>query len=118
VYGPVGKLARENALRNPRRTSATASALMIGLALVAALATLGASAKKSTDAGRRLMKAGYTVQSSKLHRVQPRIADSLAEVRGVDLVAREQYRQAKVDGKDVQVSGFDRGTLAGAQPDR
>jgi putative ABC transport system permease protein len=112
VYGPVGKLARENALRNPRRTSVTASALMIGLALVAALATLGASAKKSTDAlVDNSMKAGYTVQSSSFTGFSPRIADSLAAVQGVDLVAREQYRQAKVDGKDVQVSGFDPGTL-------
>src|SRR5262245_46470659 len=112
AYGPVGKLARENALRNPRRTSATASALMIGLALVAALATLGASAKKSTDAlVDESIKAGYTVQSSNFAGFSPHIADSLAGVQGVDLVAREQYRQAKVDGKDVQVSGFDPGTL-------
>jgi len=112
VYGPAGKLAKENALRNPRRTSATASALMIGLALVAALATLGASAKKSTDAlVDESMKADYTVQNSSFIGFSPRIADSLAEVRGVELVAREQYRQAKVDGKDVLVSGFDPGTV-------
>jgi putative ABC transport system permease protein len=85
---------------------------MIGLALVAALATLGASAKKSTDAlVDESMKAGYTVQSSSFAGFSPRIADSLAGVQGVDLIAREQYRQAKVDGKDVQISGFDPGTL-------
>lgn len=112
AYGAVGKLARENALRNPRRTSVTASALMIGLALVAALATLGASAKKSTDAlVDDSMKAGFTVQSSSFTGFSPRIADSLAQVQGVEVVAREQYRQAKIDGRDVQVSGFDPGTL-------
>jgi putative ABC transport system permease protein len=42
-----GRLARENAARNPRRTSSTASALMIGLALVAAITVLGASVKRS-----------------------------------------------------------------------
>ncbi|MBH1935411.1 FtsX-like permease family protein [Streptomyces sp. AV19] len=43
VFGPVGRLAERNALRNPRRTGATASALMIGLALVAALSVVGSS---------------------------------------------------------------------------
>ena len=32
--GITGTLARENAMRNPKRTSATAAALMIGVALV------------------------------------------------------------------------------------
>ena len=35
-----GRLARDNAARNPRRTASTAGALMIGLALVAFLATV------------------------------------------------------------------------------
>ncbi|MBT2386403.1 ABC transporter permease [Streptomyces sp. ISL-11] len=43
IFGPVGRLAERNALRNPRRTGATASALMIGLALVAALSVVGSS---------------------------------------------------------------------------
>ena len=48
--GTVGRLARENAVRNPRRTSATAAALMIGMAIVAAFTVLGASATKSFTA--------------------------------------------------------------------
>ena len=40
---------RENSLRNPRRTAATASALMIGLTLVAMMSILGASMKASFD---------------------------------------------------------------------
>ena len=45
--GMSGVLARENAMRNPRRTATTASALMIGLALITLVAVIGASAKKS-----------------------------------------------------------------------
>ena len=45
--GPSGVLARANAMRNPRRTAVTASALVIGLALVGLTATFGASAKAS-----------------------------------------------------------------------
>ncbi len=46
----VGRLARENGRRNPRRTAATAGALMIGLTLMSALSVLAESTTKSTDA--------------------------------------------------------------------
>ena len=42
LWSVPGHLARENAQRNPRRTAATASALMVGLALVSAFSILGA----------------------------------------------------------------------------
>ena len=41
LFGTVGVLAAQNALRNPRRTGATASALMIGLALMALMSIFG-----------------------------------------------------------------------------
>ena len=53
VMGAVGRLARENALRVPRRTAATASALMIGLALIAGISVLAQSVKASVSRRRR-----------------------------------------------------------------
>ncbi|WP_405455370.1 ABC transporter permease [Streptomyces sp. NBC_00101] len=50
VFGPVGRLAERNALRNPRRTGATAAALMVGLALVASLSVVGNSMVASATA--------------------------------------------------------------------
>jgi putative ABC transport system permease protein len=47
VKGMTGTLARENALRNPKRTSATAAALMIGVALVGFITVFASSAKAS-----------------------------------------------------------------------
>jgi putative ABC transport system permease protein len=47
ALGEAGKLGRENSMRNPRRTAQTASALMVGLAMVSAISVYGASAKKS-----------------------------------------------------------------------
>jgi len=44
------RIGRENAMRNPRRTSSTAVALTIGLGLVAMVSILGASLKASSDA--------------------------------------------------------------------
>ncbi|MEW2355658.1 FtsX-like permease family protein [Spirillospora sp. NPDC029432] len=45
--GQPGKLARQNAMRIPRRTAATAAALMIGLALVSLVTIVAASMKAS-----------------------------------------------------------------------
>jgi putative ABC transport system permease protein len=41
--GVTGRLGQQNAMRNPRRTASTASALMVGVALVTVIATLGAT---------------------------------------------------------------------------
>ena len=51
LFGVTGKLAKENALRNPRRTAATASALMVGLALVSGLTVVGHSTETRPDRG-------------------------------------------------------------------
>jgi putative ABC transport system permease protein len=45
LLGVTGRLAQENAIRKPRRMASTASALMIGVALVTVIATLAASLK-------------------------------------------------------------------------
>lgn len=50
VLRPVGRLARGNVTRSPRRTASTAGALMIGMALVGASAVLAESAQASTRA--------------------------------------------------------------------
>lgn len=46
-FGAVGKLARTNSKRNPRRTATTAFALTLGVALVAAIGMFGATMKNS-----------------------------------------------------------------------
>ncbi len=50
LLGVAGKLGRENSMRSPRRTAQTAAALMVGLALVSAMAVFGASLSKSATA--------------------------------------------------------------------
>ena len=58
----TGTLARENAIRNPRRTAATASALMIGVALVGFITIFAASAKASISVTLdRELKTDYIV---------------------------------------------------------
>ncbi len=65
LLGVPGKLGQANATRNPRRTAATASALMIGLALVACIGTLGASISSSFSAIiDRSVTASYVLTTS------------------------------------------------------
>jgi putative ABC transport system permease protein len=47
LLGAPGRLGRENAMRSPRRTAQTGAALMVGIALVSAIAVLGASLSQS-----------------------------------------------------------------------
>ncbi len=50
LTGMPGKLARENAIRNPKRTAATAAALMIGVSLVCFITIVASSSKASSAA--------------------------------------------------------------------
>ncbi|MCP3988221.1 MAG: FtsX-like permease family protein [Actinomycetia bacterium] len=47
--GPIGRLARDNSMRNPKRTARTASALTIGVALVAGVTVLASSLRSSIE---------------------------------------------------------------------
>ncbi len=47
MLGISGRLGRENSMRSPRRTAQTSAALMVGLALVSAIAVFGASLSRS-----------------------------------------------------------------------
>ena len=49
LFALNGRLARLNAVRNPRRTATTASALMIGLAMVSLVTVLGNSFKQTLN---------------------------------------------------------------------
>ncbi|MEU4872961.1 FtsX-like permease family protein [Streptomyces sp. NPDC021608] len=65
AFGPVGRMAERNALRNPRRTGATGAALMIGLALVACLSVVGSSMVASATAELdKSVGADFIVQAS------------------------------------------------------
>ena len=64
AFGPVGRMAERNALRNPRRTGATGAALMIGLALVACLSVVGSSMVASaTDQLDKTVGTDFIIQS-------------------------------------------------------
>jgi putative ABC transport system permease protein len=90
LSGATGHLARENAKRNPRRSAATASALMIGVALVGFITILASSTKASTAAAvDASLRADYVVDSGSWGDggFGPSIETDLAALPEVELVS-------------------------------
>jgi putative ABC transport system permease protein len=112
AFGTVGRLAGQNALRNPRRTAATASALMIGLALVATMSIVGASAKASIDKAIGENFLGDLVVSNAIGvPFSPAIADQIEKTDGVQAVARFRYGIGQIDGDGQGLTGVDPASL-------
>ncbi|GAA1912539.1 ABC transporter permease [Nocardioides hwasunensis] len=112
VFRTPGRLAGENALRNPRRTGATASALMIGLAVVSAVGVLASSLSATQDAiVDDQFKSDFLVQTPTFQGFNPEFGDQMQDVPGVDLVSRQQGTpvSVEVDGSPDQTfaSGVD-----------
>ncbi|HEX6054461.1 MAG TPA: ABC transporter permease [Intrasporangium sp.] len=108
LFGTAGRLAGENALRNPRRTGATASALMIGLAVVSAVGVLAASTDKTNAALiDEQFRSDFLVQSPTFQSFPTSIGDQMERVDGVATVSRQQYTPALVGGEQATVTGND-----------
>lgn len=91
-FGSIGNLAGQNSLRNPRRTTATASALMIGLALAGTMAIVGDSAKASVDQTiEKNFRGDYIVSGLGGMAFSTSVARDLAKVDGVTHVARQRF---------------------------
>lgn len=85
-----GNLARENASRNPRRTASTASALMVGLALVAMVLVVGTSFKKTfSSILDSSLGADYFIDTDGRGDwgFSPQLVDEIDEIEGISTVA-------------------------------
>ncbi|MFF4601381.1 ABC transporter permease [Streptomyces sp. NPDC001339] len=88
LFGVTGKLAKENALRNPRRTAATASALMIGLTMITGMTVAGHSTQQAMDQlVAKDLKADYQVTTSNFEGLDPKVSQKVASVPGVQASA-------------------------------
>ncbi|QIY96392.1 ABC transporter permease [Streptomyces sp. S1D4-11] len=100
-FGPVGRMAERNALRNPRRTGATGAALMIGLALVACLSVVGSSMVASaTDELDKSVGTDFIIQGKQ--RIVPQAAKAIETTPGLEHVTH--YRD--IEAKIVTPDGF------------
>ncbi|NNJ03473.1 FtsX-like permease family protein [Streptomyces sp. PKU-MA01144] len=101
VFGPVGKMAERNALRNPRRTGATGAALMIGLALVACLSVVGSSMVASaTEELDKSVGADFIVQSANGGPIVPQAQRALEQSPGIAHVTEYRAVGATVTAPD------------------
>jgi putative ABC transport system permease protein len=95
ALGTPGRLGRENSMRSPRRTAQTASALMIGLALVSAIAVFGASLTDSfTGAINKAISADLLVTADGTGQLSGSVPAAAAAVPGVtasEIVYRDQF---------------------------
>ncbi|MBT8215120.1 MAG: ABC transporter permease [Acidimicrobiia bacterium] len=110
----TGRLAQDNAIRRPRRAASTASALMIGLALVGFFYVLGESIKQTTSAAIESgFKADYVVTAGGgfLPSIEPGFADRLAEDPQVDAVTSFRLDFWDNDGIEDLFIGMDIETI-------
>jgi putative ABC transport system permease protein len=108
----AGRLARENAMRNPGRTAATAAALMIGIALVTFVAILGQGLRTSFSASwDKQLSTDYVVTAEDGWTPIPGATSrALAKAPGVASVTTVREDQAQAFGQVMPVSGIDPAT--------
>ena len=108
IAGVTGRLGRENASRNPRRTAATASALMVGIALVAAIATLGQSAQTSFNGlFDKAVTADYVLTATGFGTITPAAEGVVKAVPGVTAVSPIRQVDWHLGKVGKQVLGLD-----------
>jgi putative ABC transport system permease protein len=115
--GTTASLARRNALRNPRRTAGTATALMIGLALVSTV-TVVASSMKASVAGVLADgdRSDFVLQAAGPASLglPAALADEVRSVDGVATVSELRSATVQADGGTATVSAVDPATVEAA----
>jgi putative ABC transport system permease protein len=128
LKGMTGTLARNNAIRNPKRTSATAAALMIGVGLVGFITVFATSAKGAIDQqidknfGADLVLDSGMFGSGGL---PPALRDEVRTLPEVKAASSIRLGIAEVDGKSGMIAAvdptiatmFELGFQAGSIPD-
>ncbi|MFF8846627.1 ABC transporter permease [Streptomyces sp. NPDC015127] len=99
VFGVSGKLAGQNAVRNPRRTGATASALAIGLTLVTGLSVLGATMGRAVDKMTTdNIRADYMVSMASGGALDQSALEAIRKAKGVGAVSPQQATSLEIKG--------------------
>ncbi|MER6225201.1 FtsX-like permease family protein [Streptomyces sp900105755] len=107
-FGVAGKLARQNSVRNPRRTAATASALMIGLTLITGMTVMAGSLQKSIDKmASSAIRADYIVSMANGNALSPNVAKKVAATDGVTASSPLSNAASRIDGETEFLTGVD-----------
>ncbi|MBK3634721.1 ABC transporter permease [Streptomyces asoensis] len=115
AFGPVGRMAERNALRNPRRTGATGAALMIGLALVACLSVVGSSMVASaTEELDKSVGTDFIIQSDSGQRMTPQAVQAIKATPGLERVTEYKWTEADFTTPDGKT--LDKTAITAADP--
>jgi putative ABC transport system permease protein len=112
--GVPGAIARGNAMRNPRRTAATASALVIGLALVAMVAVLGDSAKAQIDQSESRLLADLVIDTEQFTGFSPDVVQRIEALPAVESAVGLRFGSVLIDGARERVVALDGSGLTDA----
>ena len=113
--GLPGGLARQNAMRNPRRTAGTASALMVGVAVVTLFTVFASSLRASLDDTIDRSFGGDLVINNGVFGgggISPDMADEVEALDEVDLAVGVGQGAAEIDGSTKQLSIADPAELS------
>ena len=107
--GMTGELARDNASRNPKRTAATASALMIGAALVVFISVFAASVNASIESSvNTSVKSDWIIDTvQQQDGVSPTVARAIDALPETGPVTTVRYAPVEVAGQALQLSSVD-----------
>ncbi|QIY57644.1 ABC transporter permease [Streptomyces sp. RPA4-5] len=112
LFGIGGKLAKQNALRNPRRTAATASALMIGLTLMTGMTVVGNSAQQAMDKmTANGLTADYKVGTSTYTGLDTKLSQKVADIPGVAAIAPLRGTGVEAGNHFLSLNGTDLATI-------
>ncbi|MEU1176607.1 FtsX-like permease family protein [Streptomyces sp. NPDC005820] len=108
IFGVSGRLARQNSVRNPRRTAATASALMIGLTLITGMTVTAGSLQKSIDKmASSAIRADYVVSMANGNELSPDVEQKLRSTQGVTATSPLRNAPARIDDTTEYLTGVD-----------
>jgi putative ABC transport system permease protein len=110
--GVTGRLAQGNAMRNPRRTAATSSALVVGLSLVCLVAIVAASVKSSIRSGvGEGVRADYVLSAEGLTGFSPQVSVRAAALPAVQAATGLRLGRVRVGARDPLLMAVDPAVL-------
>jgi putative ABC transport system permease protein len=114
--GVTGTMARQNSARNPKRTSRTASPVLIGVALVTAVTALAASIKgQIDDVFTAQFKGDYAISTDArgFGGISPSLAVDLNKLPEVEKATGFGFLTVNIDGKGQYVTTINPETIEG-----
>jgi putative ABC transport system permease protein len=115
ILGISGRLGRENSTRQPQRTAVTASALMIGVALVVLVTIFAAGLRATIDQGidEQIRAAGIITHDDGFSPLPAGLTDRVEEVEGVTAVSAIRFEVGRLVGEQgtESLTGVDDATV-------